>query len=88
MQAAIDGAYGRGTVVVVSAGNSSGNAQNSTPANCNNVITVAATDRTGSKAWYSNFGTTVEIAAPGGDTTVGTNGVLSTLNAGAVTPGR
>ena len=78
----------RGTVVVVAAGNSSANASNFTPANCNNVITVAAVNRLGSKAWYSNYGAVVEIAAPGGDTTGNAaNGVLSTLNAGISNPG-
>ena len=88
LQSAINGAVARGTVVVVAAGNNNANAANFTPANCANVITVASTGRTGSKAWYSNYGTVVEIAAPGGDTSGGTaNGVLSTLNAGFSTPG-
>jgi len=84
LQSAINAAVARGTVVVVSAGNSNVNASSATPANCNNVITVAATGRNGGKAPYSNYGAVVEIAAPGGDYA---NGVLSTLNAGATTPG-
>ncbi len=87
MQTAINNAVGRGTVVVVAAGNSNSNASGFTPANCANVITVAATNRSGGKAWYSNFGTLVEIAAPGGDTSITANGVLSTLNAGISSPG-
>ena len=43
-----------------------GDAANSSPANCNGVITVAATRRVGQRASYSNYGTAVEIAAPGG----------------------
>ena len=88
MQGAINQARSRNSVVVVAAGNNNGNAANQTPANCAGVITVAATDRQGNKAFYSNFGATVEIAAPGGETTpnIG-NGVLSTLNTGFVTPG-
>ena len=40
------------------------------------------------RAYYSNFGAVVEVAAPGGDVTTGTaNGVLSTLNSGSSTPG-
>ena len=51
------------------------------------VISVAAVNRSGGLAWYSNFGTAVEIAAPGGDTTSATaNGILSTLNTGTTTP--
>ncbi|MBN8489312.1 MAG: S8 family peptidase [Burkholderiales bacterium] len=88
MQTAINNAVARGTVVVVAAGNSNANASNFTPANCNNVVTVASVNRNGSRAWYSNYGTVVEIAAPGGDTTGNAaNGVLSTLNAGYSNPG-
>ena len=58
----------------------------SRPANCNNVITVAATGHTGSRAYYSNYGSSVEIAAPGGDAQLGKT-ILSTLNAGTTTPG-
>lgn len=88
-QNAIDIARANGATVVVSAGNSNTNASNARPANCNGVITVAATDRNGSRAYYSNFGSTVEIAAPGGDIrgSGGVNAVLSTLNSGNTTPG-
>ena len=67
-QAAIDDARARGTSVVVSAGNEATDAANSTPASCVGVITVAASDARGNLATrYSNFGSTVEIMAPGGD---------------------
>ena len=49
------------------------------------MITVAATGHTGSRAYYSNYGTSVEIAAPGGDAQLGKT-ILSTLNAGTTTP--
>ncbi|HCT76836.1 MAG TPA: hypothetical protein DGT23_09660 [Micromonosporaceae bacterium] len=96
-QNAINGAVGRGTVVVVSAGNSNQDASNARPANCNNVVTVAALDRDGNRAQFnsgntagSNYGSTVDVAAPGGETWTGTggaNGILSTLNSGTTTPG-
>jgi len=86
-QAAINGARSRGVVVVVAAGNDTADAINSNPANCSGVITVAATDRTGGRAWYSNFGSVVDVAAPGGDTSVTANGILSTLNTGTGAPG-
>ncbi|WP_317933102.1 S8 family peptidase [Halioxenophilus sp. WMMB6] len=87
-QAAINTARSLGTTVVVAAGNANTNAANATPANCSGVITVAATGRTGAKAYYSNYGSVVDVAAPGGDMSTGTaNGVLSTLNDGATTPG-
>ncbi|WP_128374765.1 S8 family peptidase [Streptomyces cavernae] len=86
-QSAINAAVNRGTTVVVAAGNSNANAANYSPASCSNVITVAATNRSGSRASYSNYGSIVDIAAPGGQTSTGTaNGILSTLNSGAKTP--
>lgn len=91
-QAAIDAAVAAGAIVVVAAGNDSANLNVApgTPANCNNVITVAATRIDGGRAGYSNFGTTVEIAAPGGQQQQGMpndpNGVLSTVNTGTTTP--
>jgi serine protease len=87
-QDAIDSARSRGTVVVVAAGNDNDDAINYAPGNCAGVITVAAITRAGGRAPYSNFGPTVEVAAPGGY--VGeraADGVLSTLNTGQVAPG-
>jgi subtilisin family serine protease len=87
-RAAVDGARGRGAVVVVAAGNSNVDVSNSSPANCQGVIAVAAVDRSGGKAYYSNFGLGITLAAPGGDMrSSGTNGVLSTWNLGTTTPG-
>lgn len=86
-QEAIDAAVGRGVTVVVAAGNSNADAANYRPASCNGVITVAASDRQGNRASYSNFGATVEIAAPGGETATAANGVASTLNDGATVQG-
>jgi serine protease len=82
-QTAINGARSRGAVVVVAAGNAAMDASNFTPANCAGVITVAATKRSGGRASYSNFGSIVDVAAPGGDTGAG---ILSTLNAGTRAP--
>ncbi|MGI5458941.1 S8 family peptidase [Streptomyces sp. CA-249302] len=86
-QSAINAAVGRGTTVVVAAGNDNDNVANHSPGNCNNVISVAATNRSGAKASYSNYGSLVDISAPGGQTSTGTaNGILSTLNSGTKTP--
>jgi serine protease len=79
-QAAINGAVSRGAVVVVSAGNDNADASGYSPANCAGVITVAATDRNGIRASFSNYGSVVEIAAPGVS-------LWSTLNDGATVPG-
>jgi serine protease len=87
LQLGINTAIANGTAVVVSAGNSTADAANFQPASCSGVVTVAATDRAGNRAFYSNFGATVELAAPGGETspTPG-DGVLSTLNTGRTVP--
>ncbi|MET8975044.1 S8 family serine peptidase [Streptomyces sp. NPDC004539] len=86
-QNAINAAVNRGTTVVVAAGNDNDNVANHNPGNCNNVISVAATNRAGAKASYSNFGSLVDISAPGGETRTATaNGILSTLNSGTKTP--
>lgn len=79
IQTAIDAAVNRGSVVVVSAGNSSLDAALFSPANCNNVITVASSTSSGVRSSFSNFGSTVEITAPG-------SGIWSTLNSGSTTP--
>ncbi len=65
-QAAIDIAVTNGTTVVVAAGNSNGEVANFSPASCNNVISVAAAGVTGARASYSNYGTGIDLAAPGG----------------------
>lgn len=55
----------KGITVVVSAGNDSTDAGNYSPANISNVITVAASNSSNSRSSYSNFGTVIDIAAPG-----------------------
>ncbi|MBV7303838.1 S8 family serine peptidase [Xanthomonas vasicola] len=91
-QQAINTAVANGTTVVVAAGNNSLNAAQSTPANCSNVITVGATRITGDIAYYSNFGSVVDLAGPGGGEKEDTgNGgwdglVLSTAYSGTTTP--
>jgi hypothetical protein len=92
-QNAINAINAAGAIVVIAAGNSNANAANHQPGNCNGVVTVAATDRDGNRTFYSNFGTVVEISAPGGETNTNSpspapqNGILSTLNNGLTTPG-
>ena len=85
-QTAVNEVVATGSVLVMAAGNESQNASLSSPGNCANVITVAATTRTGSKASYSNFGSVVEIAAPGGGGLLTADLVLSIDNFGATSP--
>jgi len=73
-----------GVIVTAAAGNGDSSAPNY-PAAYAGVISVAAVDFNKQKAPYSNFGTTIDVAAPGGDTATDFNmdgfgdGVLSTL---------
>ncbi len=83
-QNAINAARAKGASVIVAAGNQNTNASGSSPANCSGVIAVAAVGKTGGKASYSNFGSNVAVAAPGGDYGAG---LVSTFNAGTATPG-
>lgn len=80
MQNAINSARSRSAMLVIAAGNSNINASNASPANCAGVITVGATTRTGARTSSSNYGSIVDVAAPGAD-------ILSTLNAGSTVPG-
>ncbi|MCC4594594.1 S8 family serine peptidase [Xanthomonas campestris pv. phormiicola] len=93
---AVAGAIARGTLVVVAAGNSNADAAAFTPASCPGVINVAATGITGGRAYYSNYGNTITLSAPGGGVyandassgsgSVRTGLVWSTLNNGAHGP--
>ncbi|MCO4275047.1 S8 family serine peptidase [Pseudarthrobacter sp. HLT3-5] len=86
-QAAINSAVSRGATVVVAAGNSNQDASGFRPANCNSVVSVAASNPSGSLSYYSNYGSTVDLTAPGGDVRVAGGGILSTINTGTSTPG-
>lgn len=87
-----------GIIVVVAAGNQNRNAATTFPANCTSVITVGATGPDGTRAPYSNFGTTIDVMATGGDVTKSVEvggvtvpaGVLSTVakeEGGTLVPG-
>jgi subtilisin family serine protease len=69
LSAAVNDAIARliadGVVVVVAAGNNNRNACNYSPASAPNAITVGATESTDRRASYSNFGTCLDIFAPG-----------------------
>ncbi len=74
---ALDYAASR-AVVVAAAGNFAVAASGFTPANCPGTIVVGATDRHGERAPYSNYGSRIDVMAPGGDLTSSTaDGVLS-----------
>ena len=86
-QTAVNDVVATGVNVIVAAGNEDTNIANASPANCIGVISVAAVGQSGGRAHYSNFGSGVTIAAPGGDQSTGlTRGVRSTINNGLTTP--
>ena len=79
-QNAINIARNRGASIVVAAGNEAENVANYRPANCQGVITVAAYGADGKRAYYSNFGKEVTVAAPGSN-------ITSTFNDGKTVAG-
>lgn len=79
IQKAIDAAVEMGATVVISAGNDQQNVTKFVPASCNNIITVGAVNRSGARAYYSNYGQQVEISAAGGEVISSyADGILST----------
>lgn len=64
LQQAVDYAWDHGVIVVAAAGNE-GRRRVLYPAYYENVIAVAATDEHDNKASFSNYGTDVDVAAPG-----------------------
>ncbi len=71
-----------GGVVVFAAGNDDVSSGSSTwPAQYESAIAVAATNHEDKKSYYSNYGTWVDISAPGGETNSSSQeGVLSTID--------
>lgn len=66
-------AYGKGVTIVAAAGND-GLGTVSYPAAYEEVIAVGATRYDRTLAPYSNYGTAIDVVAPGGDTSVNQNG--------------
>jgi hypothetical protein len=62
---AVQSAIDRGFTVVVSAGNETSDACWASPASARNAITVGATDRNDAMSYFSNYGSCVDILAPG-----------------------
>ena len=72
VQDSITEAYNSGVVIVAAAGNSNTDSW-SYPASYEGVISVAAVGHTNERSSYSNYGTTIDLAAPGGDNNVDNN---------------
>lgn len=80
LQQAINEANNTGAIIVVAAGNSNVDASTFSPAGCSGVITVGATNAAGNRASYSNYGTRIDLMAPGGEPSG--QQVVSTLGSG------
>ncbi|MCL2106573.1 MAG: S8 family serine peptidase [Oscillospiraceae bacterium] len=66
MDDAVGYCVGQGVMVVVSAGNESWDASNNSPAGAPGAFTVSAVNKDGTAAYFTNYGSCVDIAAPGG----------------------
>ncbi|ENU4315537.1 S8 family peptidase [Acinetobacter baumannii] len=83
LDSAVENLYNNGYVMVVAAGNSNTDACSSSPARVSKAITVAATDNTDTRASYSNYGSCVDIFAPGSQINsswIGSNTATKILN--------
>ncbi|WP_380164144.1 S8 family peptidase [Jannaschia sp. R86511] len=67
--AAVQRAVSAGVTMVVAAGNENQNACNVSPARAANAITVASTTSTDARSSFSNYGSCVDIFAPGSSIT-------------------
>ncbi len=65
LDAAVRNSIAAGVTYCIAAGNSTANAGNYSPARVTEAITVAATDKTDKFASFSNYGSVVDISAPG-----------------------
>jgi subtilisin family serine protease len=74
LQSAVNYAWNKGSVVVAAAGNSSTSSPYY-PAACQNVVSVSATDSNDALASFSNYGSWIDLAAPGVS--------ITTLNTGS-----
>lgn len=83
LQEAVSFARKKGAVLAIAAGNDNVWEHFNAPAICNGTIKVASTGPEGLRSYFSNYGPSVTLAAPGGDKRYGTwGGILSTVNPG------
>ncbi|MCG8921939.1 S8 family peptidase [Lentzea sp. CC55] len=69
LDTAVRNAVAKGVTFAVAAGNSNANASGFSPARVTEAITVGSTDRTDARSSFSNYGSVLDIFAPGRDIT-------------------
>jgi len=74
LQSAVNYAWNKGSVVFAAAGNSSSSSPGY-PAACDNAVAVSATNSSDGLSSFSNYGSWIDIAAPG-------ENILTTMNGG------
>ena len=74
LQSAVNYAWNKGSVVIAAAGNSGSTAMGY-PAACDKVIAVGSTESTDAKSSFSNYGTWIDVTAPG-------SGIYTTFRGG------
>ncbi|CAM2970143.1 S8 family serine peptidase [Legionella worsleiensis] len=83
LQEAVFFARKKGAVLIAAAGNDNLWEHFNAPGVCNGTVKVASTGPEGLRSYFSNYGPSVTLAAPGGDKRYGTaGGILSTVNPG------
>ncbi len=81
LNTAVNNLANAGVAIAVAAGNENANACNVSPASASNAVTVAASDRTDTRASFSNYGSCVDTYAPGvGVTSTWLNGGTNTIS--------
>ncbi|MFF7857460.1 S8 family serine peptidase [Streptomyces sp. NPDC007904] len=71
LDTAVRNSIASGVTYAVAAGNSNANAASSSPARVTEAITVGATTSTDARASYSNYGSVLDVFAPGSSITAG-----------------
>lgn len=69
LDTAVKNSIADGVTYAIAAGNSNKNACNYSPARVTTAITVGATDSTDARAYYSNYGSCLDLFAPGSSIT-------------------
>lgn len=83
LDSAVENLFDNGYVMVVAAGNSNTDSCSASPSRVSKALTVAATDNTDTRASYSNYGSCVDIFAPGSQINsswIGSNTATKVLN--------